>query len=232
MPFRVMKRGKLIVIDGTDGSGKGTQTRLLIERLKSEGYSVELADFPQYGKRSATMVEDYLNGKFGSAKKVGPYRASIFYAADRFEASFQMREWLKEGKIIISNRYVSSSMGHQAGKIKDKKRRKRFMKWLLQLEYDIFQIPKPDKTILLYMPVEVGQKLVDKKGQRKYLGDKKRDIHEEDLNHLKDAAKSYLGIVKKYKWTTIDCAPKGTMESLRSVEDINNELYSIIKKII
>ena len=113
-------RGKLIVIEGTDGSGKGTQTGLLIKRLKKEGYKVMIADFPQYGQRSATMTEDYLNGKYGSAEHVGAYRASIFYACDRFDASFKMREWLKDGGIIISNRYVSASMGHQAGKIKNK----------------------------------------------------------------------------------------------------------------
>jgi dTMP kinase len=178
------------------------------------------------------MTEDYLTGKYGDAKKVGPYRASIFYACDRFDASFEMREWLKEGKIIISNRYVSSSMGHQAGKIKDKKKRKRFLKWLKQLEFDIFKIPKPDKTILLYMPVEVGQKLVDKKGHRDYVGGTKRDIHEADINHLRDAANAYRDVAKKNKWPIINCAPNEKIESLRTIEDIHEELYSMIEKIL
>lgn len=225
-------KGKLIVIDGTDGSGKGTQTELLIKRLKKEGYNVLIADFPQYGKRSATMTEDYLNGKFGSAEQVGAYRASIFYACDRFDASFDMREWLKDGGIIISNRYVSASMGHQAGKIKNKRRRNKFLKWLHQLEFDIFKIPKPSKTILLYMSVEVGQKLVDKKGHRDYIGGQKRDIHEADIKHLQDAADAYLYVAKKYKWDILNCAPDGTVNSLRSIEDIHEELYSRVKKII
>src|SRR3990167_7582875 len=101
-----MSKGKLIVIDGTDGSGKATQTNILVKRLKKKGYKVALADFPQYGQRSATLVEDYLNGKFGSAKEVGPYRSSIFFAVDRYAASFQIRAWLHEGYIVISNRYV------------------------------------------------------------------------------------------------------------------------------
>lgn len=227
-----MKKGKLIVIDGTDGSGKGTQTELLIKRLKKEGYKVMLADFPQYGKRSATMTEDYLTGKYGSAEQVGAYRASIFYACDRFDASFEMRKWLNEGGIIISNRYVSSSRGHQTGKIKDKKKRKRFLEWLHQLEFDIFKIPKPIKTILLYMPVEVGQELIKRKDDREYLKDGKTDIHETNIPHLKDAAKAYVDVAKKYKWDIINCAPRGTIASLRTIENIHEELYSKIKKFL
>ena len=107
--------GKFIVIDGTDGSGKATQTELLVKRLAQAGYEVVMADFPQYGQKSAGLVEHYLNGKYGTALDVGPYRASIFYAADRYDASFQIRQWLKEGKIVISNRYVTANMAHQGG---------------------------------------------------------------------------------------------------------------------
>ena len=106
-------KGKLIVIDGTDGSGKGTQTELLVERLKNEGHAVFMLDFPQYGERSAAMVEDYLNGKFGTADEVGPYKASIFYACDRFAAASEVKKRLARGEICISNRYVSANMGHQ-----------------------------------------------------------------------------------------------------------------------
>ncbi len=107
-----MKRGKLIVIDGTDGSGKATQTNLLVEKLKQKNYDVEIADFPQYGLRSSALVEDYLNGKFGTAKEVGPYRASIFYACDRYAASFKIKKWLEQRRIVICNRYVSANQGH------------------------------------------------------------------------------------------------------------------------
>ena len=159
-------KGKLIVICGTDGSGKGTQVELLYERLKKEGYPVKITDFPQYGNKSAGMVEEYLNGKFGSAEEVGPYRGSIFYACDRYAASFDMKKWLDKGGIIISNRYVSANKGHQMSKIKDVKERIKYLDWLDNLEYEIFGIPKEDMNFLLYVPPEVGQMLVDKKGKR------------------------------------------------------------------
>lgn len=225
--------GKLIVIDGTDGSGKGTQTNLIVERLRKEGHNVEIADFPRYGERSAVLAEDYLNGKFGSAKEVGAYRASIFYAADRYAASFQIKKWLEEGKIVISNRYVSASMGHQAGKIKDIKERDKFLVWLEDLEYNIFEIPKPDTHILLFMPPAVGQKLVEQKGQRNYIegnvDGKKKDIHEADIQHLIDAAEAFKYCANKYNWNIIDCAPNG---NLKSIEEVHNMVWEKVRGII
>ncbi|HRX63648.1 MAG TPA: hypothetical protein P5060_00925 [Candidatus Absconditabacterales bacterium] len=224
-----MRKGKFIVIDGTDGSGKGTQTRKLIEKLKKEGYIVEMADFPQYGQRSAMMVEDYLNGEFGNAQEVGPYRASVLYAVDRYAASFKIKKWLDQGKIVIANRYVSSNMGHQAGKIKDIAERDKFLVWLDNFEYGLFDIPRPDKNILLYMPTEIGQQLVDKKGHRDYVGGQKRDIHEDDLEHLKDAAEAYRYVAKKYNWTVIDSAPNG---KLQSIDEIAEKIWEEIEKIV
>ena len=221
--------GKLIVIDGTDGSGKATQTELLLERLRRDGYRVECADFPQYGKRSAAMVEDYLNGKFGTVKEVGPYRASIFYAIDRFAASFQIRQWLEEGKIVISNRYVSANMGHQAGTILDSKERDQYLEWLHHLEFEIFKIPRPDATILLYMPPAIGQTLVDKKGNREYVHGNKRDILESDLEHLNNAAQAYLYCAKKFNWPIVHCAPAN---KLLSKEQIHEELYKKLKEFL
>ncbi len=226
-------KGKLIVIDGTDGSGKGTQTNLLVEKLRKEGHKVEIADFPRYGERSAVLAEDYLNGKFGSAKDVGAYRASIFYAADRYAASFQMKRWLDEGKIVVSNRYVSASMGHQAGKIKDKIERDKFLNWLEDLEYNIFGIPKPDTHILLFMPPQIGQKLVEKKEQRSYIEDsnkgKNKDIHEADIQHLIDAAESFKYVANKYNWNVIECAPNG---KLKSIEEVHSMIWEKVKWII
>jgi dTMP kinase len=222
-------KGKLIVIDGTDGSGKATQTELLVERLKKEGFSVATFDFPRYGERSAVLVEDYLNGKYGTADEVGPYRASIFYAVDRYAASSEMKRLLSEGTIVISNRYVSSNMGHQAGKISDLKERDRFLKWLDELEFGIFRIPKPDATILLYVLPTIGQKLVDKKGHREYVGGVKRDIHEADINHLKNAAESYKYVANKFNWDIIECAPKGEMLSKKEIHSMVREK---IKKLL
>ncbi len=221
--------GKFIVIDGTDGSGKGTQTNKLVEKLKAEKFHVEIADFPQYGQKSAALVEEYLNGNYGTAKEVGPYRASIFYACDRYAASFQLKKWLEEKKIIISNRYVSSNMGHQGGKIQDTTERDKFLEWVEDLEYNIFKIPKPDINILLYMPPAIGQQLVDKKGHRDYVNGKKRDIHEADIKHLEEAAEAYQYIARKFNWIIIDCAPNN---ELRTIEQIHHELWQKVQAIL
>lgn len=224
-----MKKGQFIVIDGTDWSWKWTQTRLLVQRLKDLWYNVEIADFPQYGKRSAMMVEDYLNWEFWTAQEVWPYRASILYAVDRYAASFKIKKRLDEWKIVISNRYVSSNMWHQAGKIKDLAERDKFLARLDDLEYGLFDIPRPDKNILLYMPTEIWQQLVDKKWHRNYVWWQKRDIHEADLQHLKDAAEAYKYVAKKYNWTIIDSTPEG---NLLSIEEIGELIREEIKKII
>lgn len=213
-------KGKFIVIEGTDGSGKATQTKLLAEKLKALGIPFELADFPQHGKPSSYFADKYLRGEYGSAEEVGPYRGSIFYAVDRYDKSFDIKRWLGDGKIVISNRYVSANMGHQAGKIKNPKEREKFLKWLDGLEYGIFGIPKPDLTILLYMPPEAGQKLVDQKGERAYIKGKKRDIHEADLKHLKDAAEAYLAVAKKFGWVIIDSAKDGKILPPEEVRDL------------
>lgn len=222
-------KGKFIVIDGTDGSGKATQTKLLIERLRKDDKEVMEMDFPQYGKPSAWFVEKYLRGEYGDADKVGPYRGSIFYAMDRYDRSFEAKKWLEQGKIVISNRYVSANMGHQTGKIKGKKERDKFLIWLSDLEFNIFGIPKPDKIVLLYMPPAMGQKLVDKKGKREYTKGKKRDIHEADLNHLQNAADAYRYVAKKFKWDVIDCTKGG---QICSREDIHEKLWKIVKELL
>ncbi|MBW2992684.1 thymidylate kinase [Candidatus Woesearchaeota archaeon] len=225
-----LKKGRLIVICGTDGSGKATQTNILANKLKKSGYSVKITDFPQYGKRSAAMVEDYLNGKFGSAEEVGPYRASVFYAVDRFAASRKMYEWLSQGKIIISNRYVSANQGHQGGKIREKKEMKRFLRWLNELEYNIFLIPRPSVNIFLYVPYQIGQKLVLKKKHREYIKGSKRDIHEKNIQHLKDAERAYLYMAKHDKsWIKIDCTKKG---KILSKKEISDKVWDAVQKII
>ena len=220
-----MQRGTFIVIDGTDWSWKWTQTKLLVEKLKGEWYDVEMADFPQYWKKSAWMVEEYLNWNLWTAEEVWPYRASVFYAVDRYEASKRIKKRLNEWKIVISNRYVSSNMWHQAGKIHDLKERDKFLNRLDKFEYWLFWIPKPDINILLYMPTEIWQQLVDKKWERNYTN-KKRDIHEADLNHLKDAAEAYRYVAKKYNRIIIDSAPNW---KLKTIEEISNDLRNNVK---
>lgn len=214
------KRGKLIVIEGTDGSGKGTQVARLIERLKKEKYPVEVTDFPQYGNPSAYFVEKYLRGEYGTAQEIGPYIASTFYALDRFDKSFEMKKILASGTHIISNRYVSSSMGHQTGKIKGKSLRDKYLKWVDHLEHEMLNSPRADLIIFLNVPPEIGQKLVDQKFKRECTAGKKRDIHEADLGHLKNASEAYKYISKKFNWKVIECTKNNEMMSIDEIHDL------------
>lgn len=222
--------GKFIVLDGPDGSGKATQTTLLANKLKYAGFDVAIADFPQYGKKSAGSVEEYLNGKYGPAEEVGPYRGSIFYALDRYDASFQIKEWLEDGKIVISNRYVTANMGHQGGKIKDPEERRRFYEWLYELEYEIFDIPKPDLNIILHVDAELAQTLISAKDTRKYIERGDRDMHEADTEHLINAERTYLEMVEMYPdFTLIECVRDG---QIMPREEINYLLWKEVMKVI
>lgn len=222
-------KGLFIMIEGTDGSGKSLQTELLVKHLKEIGKEVEQISFPRYGERSAAMVEDYLiHGKFGSPKDVGPYCASIFYAIDRYAASPQIKTWLDNNKIVIANRYVASNMGHQGGKIYDEKEREKYFKWNYDLEYNIFGIPKPDINIILHVTPEISQKLVDKKGVRDFLAGKKRDLHEDDINHLKDAETAYLHIARLYpEFKLIECVKDN---NIMPKEEIHAIIWSELSK--
>lgn len=224
-----MKRGKLIVIDGTDGTGKGTQTKILVENLKKLGYKVEVEDFPRYGEKSAGLVEEYLNGTYGTASELGPYIPSTFYAVDRFAASFRIRENLKKGVIVVSNRYVTASMGHQGGKMAKSADRNKYYKWLTNLEYKLFKIPQPDLNLILHMPAHVAQGLVDRKAPRKYIHGFKRDIHEADLKHLQAAEKNYLEIHKKFKYPLIECYKDGR---ILSIEEVSALVLEKVKKVL
>jgi len=224
-----MKKGYFIVLDGIDGSGKATQTEILVKRLEREGVVVKVVDFPRYGEKSAALVEEYLNGKFGSAEEVGAYRASIFYAVDRYAASAEIKEWLEKGYCVVSNRYVSANKGHQAAKLSSNEEKDKFLDWLDELEYGLFQVPKPDMVLFLYVLAEVGQKLVDKKDVRSYTS-AKRDLHEEDINHLKNAELTYNYLVEKYDyWKKIDCMNKG---DILSIEEISGKVWNEVKKLL
>ena len=222
--------GKLIVIDGTDGSGKSVQTKLLVDRLKAANLPVAEFDFLQYNKASGRLVSEYLNGNFGTAEEVGAYRASVFYACDRYEASKAIKQALAEGKLVITNRYVSSNLAHQGGKISDPLERKAYYDWCLDLEYRIFGIPQPDLNIILHVPAAIAQALVDKKDQREYLDDKKRDIHEDDLNHLLAAERIYLELANSLANTSlIECV---TNDEMLDKETIANLVYSHVQSLI
>lgn len=220
-------KGKLIVIEGTDGSGKETQSKRLLRRLEDSGLRTAYFDFPQHGKPSSAMVDNYLNGNYGAASEVDPKIASIFYAIDRYDASFEMRKELNEGKIIVCNRYITANMGHQGGKIENRNERSKYLAWLEDLEYNLFKIPKPDLTILLYVPYLIGQRLVDGKAPRDYIKGKARDIHEADAEHLKKASQAFLEIGKEKGWTVIDCTKAG---KILLIEDIHELVWDQVRR--
>ena len=222
--------GKFIVIEGTDGSGKATHLALAVEKLRGEGRAVEVMDFPQYGQKSAGAVEEYLNGKYGGVHEVSPYVASLFYAVDRFDASFKMRAALADGKSVLSNRYVLSNAAHQGSKIKDATARQIFLDWLEKTEYGILNLPRPDAILFLHVPAEIGYELVLKKGAREHLQGKTRDIHEQNLEYLQTVEKTYMAIAARDSGIiTIECAPQGT---LLPIETIHPLVMTAIKKII
>jgi len=205
-----------IVLDWLDGSGKGTQTKLVSEALIAMWKKVLVLDYPRYGEDSCYFVEKYLNGAYG---EVNAKAASIFYALDRFEDSFNFKERQKEYDYIISNRYVSANMIHHGGKIDDKKKRMKFMKWLYKLEYKIFEIPKPDIVLFLDVPPEVSQKLIEKKEARNYIKDgKTKDLHEADEHHLKNAYKVAHEILENFPdWKQIKSTKNGEMLPLEVI---------------
>jgi dTMP kinase len=228
------KKGKLIVIDGTDGSGKATQVALLEKRLLKEGKKVKIVDFPEYYKNFfGEFIGHCLSEQYYNFIKVHPKIASVLYAADRFESSDKIKNWLKEGYIVIANRYVSANQIHQGGKIKNTKKRNDFIKWLNKMEYEVFGIPKPDITLYLSLPIDIVLKLLktrdSSKMRRAYLR-KKKDVHEADVNFLINSRKSALWLVKEVpNFIKIDCAPKG---EILSREDIHEMVYEKIKKIV
>src|SRR3989339_129583 len=226
-------KGKLIVIDGTDGSGKATQVKLLANRLKREGKIIKIVDFPDYYSNFfGKFIGHCLSEQYYNFVKVHPKIASVLYAADRFESKDKIKKWLKDGYTIIANRYASANQIHQGGKIANTKKRESFLKWLSEMEYEIFKIPRPDAVVYLDVPISIVLKLIkerNKNQSRKYLG-KKNDVHEKDVNFLENSRKSALWLAKTQKgWIKIECAKGGKLDTR---ENIHEEIYEKIKKII
>lgn len=220
-------KGKFIVIDGSDGSGKKTQSDLLISKLQREGYQTAYYDFPQYETFFGQMVGRYLNGEFGEADQVSPYLASLLYAGDRWQASDAIKKDLAAGKIVISNRYTQSNMAHQGAKIKEKNEKDKYLAWLTELEYETYKIPRPDLIIFLHVPVAVSQGLFEKKGKRNYTSEVK-DIHEKNVDFMQRSLDEYLRLSKVYPgWRRIDCTID---QELLSKEEIANKVYAVFKE--
>lgn len=196
-----------LVVEGKDGAGKALQAKLCVDRIIASGRKVAAFDFPQYERPSSYFVREYLNGRYGVLKDIGPRQASLFYALDRFDVAHDIRAALGDDKIVVSNRYVASNMAHQGGKFDNPVERQEFFTWLYALEYALLGIPKPDLNIILHVSAEAAQRLVDKKGERGYLEGKKRDIHELDHEHLRRAENVYDALVQQFpgEFAFINC---------------------------
>ena len=225
----VEKRGKLFVIEGTDGSGKETQTEKIAERLNKNGICITF-NFPRYETPTGEIIKRHLGKppyeqEFGPSNLVDPKIASTWYALDRLVARPEINSALELGFQVFCNRYVESNMGHQGGKIRDAEERKKFIDWVDRLEYGSLKLPKPDKVFFLYMPHQVASELRVGRVERRAV--QRLDGHEGDPEHMKNAEQAYLELADRFGWKRIDCAPDGTRASLRSIEDISDELYKL-----
>ena len=223
-------KGKLITIEGTDCSGKETQTNLLIKKLREEGYRVQNFSFPNYNSPTGKIIggpylgkEEYDSCYFEEgSSQVNPKVAALYYAADRKYNIEKINFLLEGGYNVILDRYIYSNMAHQGGKIEDKKERLDMYNWLDKLEFELMELPKPDLTIFLHMPLKITKKLKQERKER-------ADGHEKDENHLKHAETAYLELAKKYNFTTIECSENGKP---KDIEKINKDLYDIVKPFI
>lgn len=219
-------RGKLIVIEGLDASGKATQAELIAQRLRRMNYNVKVVSFPDYKSESSALVKMYLNGELASkADEINPYAASSFYAVDRY-ASYK-KDWEKfylDGGIVIADRYTTSNMIHQGSKIEGTRIKNLYLDWLNDYEYKLLKLPAPNKVIFLDMPPEYSAELMRERAN-KITGNMAKDIHEKDREYLERTYENALYVAKKFEWSEVFCVDG---EQIRSISDINNEIMGII----
>ena len=212
--------GKLIVIEGTDGSGKSTQFRLLTEHLSQDRIAFEKLVFPQYSQPSSALIKMYLGGEFGShPADVNAYAASTFYAVDRY-ASYKKvwGKWYEQGGLVVSDRYTTSNAVHQASKEPEDKRED-FLNWLYDFEYDKLGLPRPDLVIYLDVPTDFTEKMLRHRESETHTH---ADIHEQDMQYLATCRRMGRAAAEHYGWTVIRCVRDGAM---RSMEDIHEEIH-------
>ena len=221
-------QGKLIVIDGGDGAGKKTQTQLLVTRLKNEGHAVETLEFPQYGSNHfGQLIKECLEGQHGDFLGLDPKIASTLYAADRFESKDKLEGWLTEGKVVVVDRYVSSNMLHQGGKIADGTERKAFLTWLDTVEHEVFGVPRPD--VIIYCAVDPKKRMEMLKAEEAETA-VATDVAENDLVHQEQTDLAAEQIIAELNhWQRIECMAGGEM---RSREEIHEDVYAAVKHIL
>lgn len=218
--------GYIVVIEGTDGCGKQTQSKLLAEKLKGLGLDVKLQSFPNYDSPSSAPVKMYLGGEFGTDSSMDAYQASVLYAVDRLCTYMKdLKSFYESGGIIVMDRYVQSNMLHQACKIGDRVLVDQYLEWLDRLEFNDLKLPRPNKVIFLDVPVEVSRKLMIERGIHK--SNTVRDVHEENSEHLKRAYESGKYCSEKLCWNTIECTSEG---NIKSIDEIHKLIWDIVSQ--
>ncbi|MFH1849425.1 MAG: dTMP kinase [archaeon] len=203
-------KGRLIVIEGTDASGKGTQARLLNEKL---GNSM-IISFPQYDSFFGKLVAGYLRGEYGTLDAVRPQMAALLYALDRFGAKEMLIEALDAGKTVILDRYIESNLAYQGAKDRSA------VAWIRELEYERFGMPRPDVVIYLDVPLHVAGRLIEGRPKKGYLEGEQKDIHEMDRGYLAKVDDMYRELSKEPGWVRIECTRNGKMLSLEQVHEL------------
>jgi dTMP kinase len=217
--------GKLIAVEGIDGSGKRTQVELLALSLKARGHSVYSTGFPQYDSWFGKMVGQFLNGDLGPLESVDPHFTALLYAGDRFEAKPKLESALNNGQIVLVDRYIGSNLAHQTARVPPAERSE-FLKWIEHLEYKIYGLPRETLVLYLRVPPPEAQVLVARKSARSYTA-VKQDLLEASLSHLEDAAGMYDSLSKRPNWNTIECFdPKHNQ--MRAAEDIAKEVLGAV----
>ncbi len=220
-------KGKFIVIEGTDGSGKKTQAKILCEKLNEAGINCIVQSFPNYDSPACTPVKMYLNGEFGDIGCLDAYQANSLYAVDRLCTMMGLKDHIENGGSIVFDRYVESTMLHQAALIENQEERDKFLDYVNDFEFGKLKLPKPDLVIFLDVPVEVSKKLADSRGE--YKSGNKKDILEQDISHLTKAYNSGKYVANKYGWTQISCLNESG--NLKSIEEISNDIFEVVKKL-
>lgn len=218
--------GKLIVIEGTDGSGKSTQFRRLMEHLQEDVIDFKCLQFPRYQEESSALIRMYLGGEFGTKPTdVNAYAASAFYAVDRYASYKQDWGWWydDENGLVLSDRYTTSNAVHQASKLEGQERAD-YLDWLYEFEYDRLGLPRPDLVIYLDVPTDFTEKML--RG-REAATNTKADIHEQDTAYLATCRETGRAAAEHYGWNVIQCVRDGQM---RSIEDIHEEIYAAVNK--
>ena len=219
--------GKLIVLEGTDGSGKATQTAKLLERLLAEGISCRTVEFPRYDEESSALIRMYLGGAFGNKPSdVNAYAATTFFAVDRY-ASFK-QDWggfYEEGGLVLADRYTTSNAVHQGGKLPPGERSEYF-RWLFDFEYRLMGLPSPDLVIYLDVPVEQTEENMHRREAETHTS---ADIHEKDRDYLRQCRTAAIDAAEQFGWKRIPCTRDGIM---RPVEEIHNDVYTAVKEIL